>query len=71
MKVTLQHYRTCPGFGRKPGFCNREGRAWAKRLGLDWGRFVRDGIEDSELEATGNAFAIALAKHARSEAGHG
>lgn len=70
MKVTLAHFRSCPGFGKKPGFCAKQGRAMAKQLGLDWAQFRREGIDADTLEATGNPFAIALAKHAR-EQGHG
>ena len=68
MKVTLAHFRSCPGFGKKAGFCAKQGRAFAKELGLDWAKFRREGIDSAELEATGNPYAIALAKHAKEQA---
>lgn len=75
MRVHLRHVRTIPGFNTKPGFCRDRSKAWARQHGLDWRDFVRNGIDAATLEATGDAFAIALVKWARecttSEAGHG
>lgn len=64
--VTTQHMRTVPGFGPRPGFCLPRCRQFARDHGLDWRRFVREGLPASELLATGNALAIALVEHARS-----
>lgn len=65
MRVTTRHLFTIPGYSRRPGFCRGQSRAWAQRHGLDWRDFVRNGIEAETLEATGDAFALALVKWAR------
>lgn len=71
MIVTIEHLRTVPGFTKKPGFCARGGRRWFARHGLDWSDFVRSGIEDKLLVATGDGLALALVEHARKEAQRG
>lgn len=43
-------------------------RAWFERYGFDWSAFLQDGLPASEIEATGDAFGIAVARHAREEA---
>lgn len=62
--VTMRHVRDI-------GLCSRGARAFAAGEGLDWSRFLREGIPASELEATGNAFAIQAAAAARGEAARG
>lgn len=66
-RVTFQHLRTVPSrpSRRGKGYCNRGARAWALQHGFDWGDFVRNGIEAEKLVAIGDAFALALVKHAR------
>ncbi|HDS1834390.1 TPA: hypothetical protein QEM98_000475 [Stenotrophomonas maltophilia] len=73
MIVRIDHLRTIPGFGPKPGLCAAGGRAWFARHQLDWSDFVRNGIASERLEATGDGLALALVKHARQqeEAEHG
>lgn len=63
--VRLEHVRSVPGFGVRPGLCARGTRAWFSRYGLDWDAFRREGIDASVLEATGDAFALAVVAHAR------
>lgn len=65
MIVTKRHLLTVPGFNPKGGLCRGGTRAWAKRQGLDWSDFVRNGIDAEKLEATGDPFAIAVVKWAR------
>jgi hypothetical protein len=65
MIVTTRHMLTVPGFNRRGGLCRGKSREWAKRHGLDWGDFVRNGIDTQRLEATGDPFALALVKWAR------
>ena len=65
MIVTMRHARTIPGFSPKPGFCARGMRAFAQRHDIDLRAFARDGIPAATLEATGDAFALALVKWAR------
>lgn len=47
------------------GYCNRGGRAFAERHGLDWHAFVFDGLPAAALEATGDAMALKAVAHAR------
>lgn len=74
MRVTWQHMRTIPS-RRGRGYCRNGAKALAKRHGLDFRDFVRNGIEAETLEATGDAFALALVAWAREceakERGHG
>jgi hypothetical protein len=65
MRVTIDHFRTVPGHGPKPGFCAAGGRAWFKRHGLDWSDFVRNGIDAERLLRIGDGFALAVVEHAR------
>jgi hypothetical protein len=72
MIVTMEHFRTIPGLSPRAGLCARGGRDWFARQELDWGDFVRNGIDDSVLRATGDGLAIALADWAAAEeAAHG
>lgn len=75
MRVTTRHFFTIPGYSTKGGFCRDKGKLFARRLGLDWREFVRNGIDAEVLEATGDGFALALVKWAREceamEAAHG
>lgn len=63
--VTITHLRGVPGFSPRPGFCAGKSREWFARHGLDWSAFVSAGIAASELEATGDAMALALVAYAR------
>ena len=54
-----------------PPFCANGARRWAMRLGLDWAAFIRDGIEDSTLERTGDAMAIRIVEYVRKRNGQG
>lgn len=65
MIVTTRHVFTIRGFNTRPGFCRDGSKAWARTQGIDWGDFVRNGIESERLEATGDAFALALVAWAR------
>lgn len=71
MIVTVDHLRRAPGFGVRDGFCAQGGREWFAYYGLDWGAFVRDGIETEALEATGDALAMHVIAFAREEAARG
>lgn len=72
MIITLEHLAGVRGFNVNPGFCRGGARRWAKRHGIDWARFRHHGIDESELLAIGDAFAIALVQHAHDmEASYG
>lgn len=64
MIVTFRHMRSVPGFSKTPGFCSRGGRAWFAAHNLDWTDFVKHGIDEETLLATGDAFAIATVQWA-------
>ncbi|MNG19758.1 hypothetical protein D3C85_1570590 [compost metagenome] len=68
MIVTLAHLRSIPGHGAKPGFCASGARRFFARYGLDWSAFIKGGIEEEQLLATGDALAKALVEHARGQA---
>lgn len=56
---------------RQARLCAGGARAFFQRYGLDWQRFLRDGIPAAELEATGNALAAGVVAAARQEAASG
>lgn len=66
MKVTLAHLSSIPGFSPRPGFCRRGARAFFVRYGLDWSKFIKDGLDEEILLSSGDALAEALVEHARS-----
>ena len=43
VRVTIRHLRELK-------FCSRGSRAWFELHGLDWSKFLREGIAVSELE---------------------
>lgn len=72
MIITMEHLGGVRGFSATPGFCRGGARRWAKSHDLDWAHFRHHGIDEAELLAIGDAFAIALVKHAHDmEATHG
>lgn len=60
MIITTRHLFTIPGFSAHRGFCRDNSKVWARAHGIDWRAFVRNGIDESVLAATGDAFAQAL-----------
>lgn len=66
--VTVQHVYSVPDWNGRMGYCGIGARAWFARHGLDWTAFVRDGLAASVLEATGDALALRVVQHARSQA---
>lgn len=51
-----------------PRLCIRGAREWCRRNGIDFMRFMRDGVPASTLEATGDALALVAVQRAREEA---
>lgn len=58
MIVTMRDVRACK-------MCARGARAFFKRHGLDWSDFIRNGIDASVLEATGDAMALKVVDYAK------
>lgn len=50
---------------RALGYCNRGSREFFRRHGLDFGQFLRHGIEAEQLEATNDAMAQRAVEYAR------
>lgn len=50
---------------REARMCSGGTRVFFERHGLDWGRFLREGIPADELAATGDAMAIQVSEIAR------
>ncbi|WP_275629800.1 hypothetical protein [Pseudomonas sp. 273] len=63
--VTLEHLRSIPGYGKKPGFCAGKAREFFLRHGLDWYAFRHGGLPAELFLATGDALALALVKWAQ------
>ena len=61
MIIHVRHLRLPHGATGK-GYCVKKSKQWAAARGLDWSRFVREGIDSKELIATGDPMAIALVK---------
>jgi len=59
MIVTHAHFRSIPA-RRGSGYCNSGGRTWFARHGFDWTNFVKHGIEETKLAATGDGMALNL-----------
>lgn len=63
-RVTMRHIR-------QARLCASGARAFFARHGLDWSRFLREGILADELEATGSPMAAGVIAAAREEASGG
>ncbi len=50
---------------RKARMCSRGARSFFIRHGLDWTAFLHEGVPVEQLEATGDAMALKVAKVAR------
>jgi hypothetical protein len=53
---------------RRAGYCMRGARRWARSHGIDWARFVAEGVPAAVLRATGDALARPVIAAAESEA---
>jgi hypothetical protein len=65
--VRLEHLSGVRGFNARPGLCRKGARAWFARYQLDWDAFRKHGIDADTLLATGDAFAIAVVEHVRTQ----
>lgn len=57
--VRIEHVRAV-------SLCTRGTRVWFARNGLDFRKFLADGIPASTIEATGDALGATVVKHVRS-----
>lgn len=58
VKVTMKHIRQARQ-------CSRGARTWFERHNLSWEQFLREGIEATKFEETGDPMAIKVAEIAR------
>lgn len=56
--VRMEHVRAAR-------MCSRGARAFFLRHGLDWERFLQEGLPVEQIEATGDAMALQVAEVAR------
>jgi hypothetical protein len=54
---------------RAAGYCVLGARDWFRRHGLDWRGFVRNGIPETDLLATGDALARRVIERKRDSHG--
>jgi hypothetical protein len=50
------------------GYCARGARRWFEQHGLDWSKFVFEGLPEEVIIATGDPMAIAAVEEARRRA---
>jgi hypothetical protein len=50
---------------REARMCSSGARAFFERHGLDWGQFLKQGIEADKLSSTGDAMALAVVEVAK------
>jgi hypothetical protein len=62
MMITMQDVRAAK-------MCSRGARQFFTRHGLDWNAFVKEGLPDKVIEATGDAMAIRVVEVARERRG--
>lgn len=60
MKVLMRH-------ARQVAFCSGGMRYFAKKHGLDFLKFVREGLDEEELAATGDQTALMVIEAAHKE----
>lgn len=54
---------------RKARLCSKGTRVWFKHHGLDWSRFLKEGLPVEVFEATGDKLALDVAEIARKDHG--
>ena len=66
LRIWPRHLYSVPFSGRV-GYCAAGSRQWFAANGLSWAEFVREGLEASRFEATGDPLALALVEHAKDQ----
>ena len=69
MIITIDHLHSVPTWNGRQGYCHKQSRLFFQRHGLDWIKFLKEGIDDQALLDTGDGLALHLVEHARKEAG--
>lgn len=67
MKIRLEHVRAVQGYSKKGGICWRKQREWLKRHGIDPRDFVKNGVDEEVLLATGDPVAAAIVRQAHGQ----
>lgn len=60
IRAKMKHIRQCR-------MCSRGTRAFFAKHGLDWSKFLKQGVPVEALEQTGDAMALQVAAAARAE----
>lgn len=60
--VKMEHVRAV-------GMCSRGARMWFARTGLDFRKFLAEGLPASVIEGTGDALGMKVAQYVRDESG--
>jgi len=47
------------------GYCALGTRLWFRKIGLNWNKFLTQGLSSDDIESTGDAMAIALVEKIR------
>jgi hypothetical protein len=55
---------------RAAGYCMRGTKAFCQRHGIDWHRFIKEGVPENEVAATNDAMANKLIEVARGQGHH-
>lgn len=58
LMINMSHVRAAK-------LCRRGARVFFERHGLDWERFLREGLPAEQIEATGDAMALQVVEVAR------
>jgi len=67
MKITLEHVRNVQGFSKKGGICWRKQREWLVRHGINPRDFLKHGVDEEVLLATGDPVAEAIVRQAHGQ----
>jgi hypothetical protein len=62
--ITMEHVRATAGFNDRDSLCAIGARKWFRQHNLDFRSFLKNGIEEEVLLATGDAFALAVVEQA-------
>ena len=63
----MSHVRQVRGFSARPGFCRKGVKKWFDSRGLDYADFVKNGIDEEHILATGDPMAEAVVRQAHGQ----